>query len=73
VITVKNIEETLFVASNRKLSESLIEGLNTPYEECTTISIKNSNRLGIFKNKIKVADDFDEWPDDITTILGVED
>lgn len=32
----ENIQETLLVASNKKLSESILEGLNTPYEECTT-------------------------------------
>lgn len=32
----ENIEETLLVASNRKLSDSIIKGLNTPFEECKT-------------------------------------
>ncbi|WP_253308537.1 MULTISPECIES: hypothetical protein [unclassified Rickettsia] len=31
----EDIEETLFVASNKKLSDSIIEGLNTPFEKCT--------------------------------------
>jgi antitoxin YefM len=30
------IEETLLVASDKKLSDSLIKGKNTPYEECST-------------------------------------
>lgn len=32
----EDIKETLLVASNKKLSDSIIKGLNTPFEECTT-------------------------------------
>ncbi len=32
----EDIQETLLVASNKKLSDSLIKGKNTPYEECST-------------------------------------
>jgi len=32
----ENIEETLLVASNKKLSDSIIKGLNTPFENCLT-------------------------------------
>lgn len=32
----ENVEETLLVASNKKLSDSIIDGLNTAFEECTT-------------------------------------
>jgi len=31
----EDIKETLFVAENRKLSRSIIKGLNTPFEECS--------------------------------------
>src|SRR5262245_25174383 len=31
------------------------------------------SRLGIFKNKISVSDDFDQWPDDIAVKLGIKD
>jgi PHD/YefM family antitoxin component YafN of YafNO toxin-antitoxin module len=32
----EDIQETLWVASNKKLSNSLIKGKNTPYNECST-------------------------------------
>ena len=32
----EDIQETLLVASNKNLSDSLIKGKNTPYEECST-------------------------------------
>ena len=32
----EDIKETLSVASNKKLSDSIIKGLNTSFEECTT-------------------------------------
>lgn len=32
----ENIQETLLVASNKRLSDSLIKGKNTSYEECST-------------------------------------
>jgi len=32
----EDIQETLLVASNKKLSDSLLKGKNTPYEKCST-------------------------------------
>lgn len=32
----EDIQETLFVASNKKLSDSLFKGRNTSYDECST-------------------------------------
>lgn len=32
----KDIQETLLVASNKKLSDSIIKGLNTSFDECST-------------------------------------
>lgn len=32
----EDIQETIFVASNTELSQSIIEGLNTPFERCST-------------------------------------
>jgi hypothetical protein len=34
---------------------------------------KSINRLGLFKNQIKISDDFDEWPNDIAIRLGIKD
>ena len=34
---------------------------------------KHFNRLGMFKNKITVSNNFDEWPEDITVKLGIKD
>jgi prevent-host-death family protein len=36
-------------------------------------STKHSNRLGMFKNKITVSKNFDEWPEDIAIKLGIKD
>lgn len=30
----ESMKETLLVASNKELSDSIIEGLNTPFEKC---------------------------------------
>jgi prevent-host-death family protein len=30
----EEMQETVFIASNKELSDSIIEGLNTPLEEC---------------------------------------
>jgi len=32
----EDIQETLLVSSNKKLSDALIKGKNTPYSECST-------------------------------------
>jgi antitoxin YefM len=32
----EDIQETLLLASNKKLSDSLIKGKNTPYSKCST-------------------------------------
>ncbi len=32
----ENIQETLFVAANKELSDSLIQGKNIPYSQCST-------------------------------------
>ncbi|WP_341790234.1 type II toxin-antitoxin system Phd/YefM family antitoxin [Rickettsia endosymbiont of Polydrusus tereticollis] len=32
----EDIQETIFVASNKELSDSIIKGLNTPFEKCST-------------------------------------
>lgn len=34
---------------------------------------RQNKRLGCFKGKIKVADDFDKWPEDIARALGIID
>ena len=34
---------------------------------------KRNRRLGWLKGKIKIADDFDEWPEDIARALGIID
>lgn len=36
-IEIDNNEETLYVASHPELHKSLIEGINTPFEECTSL------------------------------------
>ncbi|ABV79880.1 MULTISPECIES: hypothetical protein [Rickettsia] len=39
LITDEDIQETIFVASNKELSDSIIEGLNTPIEKCIPIKL----------------------------------
>lgn len=34
---------------------------------------KNNSRLGFFSGKIKIKEDFDEWPDDMARFLGIRD
>ena len=34
---------------------------------------RRNKRLGCFKGKIKIADDFGEWPEDIAKDLGMKD
>lgn len=34
----ENMKETLFIASNKELSDSIIKGLNTPIEECKKLN-----------------------------------
>lgn len=34
---------------------------------------RQNHRLGCFKGKIKIAKDFDEWPEDIARALGMID
>lgn len=34
---------------------------------------RRNQRLGCFKGKIKIAKDFDEWPEDIARVLGIID
>lgn len=38
-----------------------------PYEPATT-----RRKLGSLKGKVKIAADFDEWPDDIAASLGIK-
>lgn len=33
----EDLQETLLVASNKQLSDSIIRGLNTPFEKCLTV------------------------------------
>lgn len=33
---------------------------------------RNNRRLGFFSGQIKIKPDFDEWPEDIATFLGIK-
>lgn len=39
-----------------------------PYEPA-----KGHRRLGLFAGQIEIAEDFDEWPDDVARELGITD
>lgn len=54
--------------------EIIIERAGKPIAKILKYTpVKKFNRLGIFENKIKVADDFDEWSDDMAIMLGIKD
>jgi prevent-host-death family protein len=33
---------------------------------------RKNRRLGLFAGKIKIRHDFDEWPDDVASALGIK-
>jgi antitoxin (DNA-binding transcriptional repressor) of toxin-antitoxin stability system len=54
--------------------EIIIERAGKPIAKILKYApIKDFNRLGILRNKINIANDFDQWPDDIAITLGVKD
>ena len=54
--------------------EIIIERAGKPIAKILKYTtIKNFNRLGILRNKISIANDFDQWPDDIAIELGIKD
>ncbi|NQV77184.1 MAG: type II toxin-antitoxin system Phd/YefM family antitoxin [Lutibacter sp.] len=54
--------------------EIIIERAGKPIAKILKYTpIKDFNRLGILRNKINIANDFDQWPDDIAITLGVKD
>jgi prevent-host-death family protein len=36
-------------------------------------SVTPDRRLGFFKGRIRIAEHFDEWPDDVARVFGVTD
>lgn len=55
-----------------KNEEIIIERAGKPIARIIKYkSVKNINRLGPLKNKIKISKDFDQWPDDIALRLGI--
>ena len=63
---LKKIEE--------KNEEIIIERAGKPIARLIKYKpIKNIDRLGGFIDKIKLSEDFDEWPNDIAIKLGIKD
>ncbi|WP_341750724.1 MULTISPECIES: type II toxin-antitoxin system prevent-host-death family antitoxin [unclassified Candidatus Tisiphia] len=57
-----------------KNEEVIIERAGKPIAKIIKYSpMKSINRLGIFKDKIKVAKDFDKWSEEIAIRLGIKD
>ncbi|MCC8372292.1 MAG: type II toxin-antitoxin system prevent-host-death family antitoxin [Rickettsia endosymbiont of Pseudomimeciton antennatum] len=57
-----------------KNEEVIIERAGKPIAKIIKYNpMKSINRLGIFKDKIKVAKDFDKWPEEIAIRLGIKD
>jgi len=62
---LKKLEETE--------EEIIIERAGKPIAKILKYKpIKSCNRLGLLKNKIVLADDFDKWPEDIDMKFGME-
>jgi len=62
---LKKLEETE--------EEIIIERAGKPIAKILKYKpIKSCNRLGLLKNKIVLADDFDKWPEDIAMKFGME-
>lgn len=62
---LKKLEETE--------EEIIIERTGKPIAKILKYKpIKSCNRLGLLKNKIVLADDFDQWPEDIAMKFGME-
>ncbi len=63
---LKKLEETE--------EEIIIERAGKPIAKILKYKpVKNFNRLGLLKNQIVLADDFDEWPEDIAVKFGIKD
>jgi hypothetical protein len=61
---LKKLEETE--------EEIIIERAGKPIAKILKYKpIKSCNRLGLLKNKIVLADDFDKWPEDIAMKFGM--
>ncbi len=54
--------------------EIIVTRMGHPIARITRYEPMMSNqRLGVFRGRIRLADDFDGWPDDIARDLGVVD
>jgi prevent-host-death family protein len=57
-----------------KNEEVIIERAGKPIAKIIKYNpVKSINRLGIFKDKIKVAKDFDKWSEAMAIRLGIKD
>lgn len=54
--------------------EVIIQRAGKPVARLTRYEIaKTPRRLGVFQGQIQIADDFDVWPDDMATLLGMDE
>ncbi|OZG32364.1 MULTISPECIES: type II toxin-antitoxin system Phd/YefM family antitoxin [Rickettsieae] len=57
-----------------KNEEVIIERAGKPIAKIIKYNpMKSINRLGIFKDKIKITKDFDKWSEEMATRLGIKD
>ncbi|MDN3031245.1 MAG: type II toxin-antitoxin system prevent-host-death family antitoxin [Candidatus Tisiphia sp.] len=57
-----------------KNEEVIIERAGKPIAKIIKYNpMKSINRLGIFKDKIKITKDFDKWSEEMSTRLGIKD
>ena len=74
IITAKANLSLLLKQIEENNDEIIIKRAGTPVARVIKYVQKNNvNRLGIFKNQIKLTCDDDAWPDDIASKLCVKD
>ena len=63
---------SLLKTLEREKEDIIIQRGNTPIARIIPYKKSYScNRLGILKGQIRIADDFDLWPNDIAMSLGI--
>lgn len=74
ITSAKSRLSSLLKKIEEKNEEIIIERAGKPIARMIKYKpVKTINRLGVFIDKIKLSEDFDQWPDDIAIRLGIKD
>ncbi|WP_341751271.1 type II toxin-antitoxin system prevent-host-death family antitoxin [Candidatus Tisiphia endosymbiont of Piscicola geometra] len=74
ITSAKSHLSSLLKEVEDKNEEVIIEKVGKPIAKIVKYNpVKSINRLGIFKDKIKVTKDFDKWSEEMATRLGIKD